>query len=48
MYILNASMYILGVNMYILGAFGYKNVPFERVQPPVTAFVPFFWESWVQ
>jgi len=33
MYILDASMYILGVNMYILGAFGYKSVPFERVQP---------------
>jgi len=43
MYILGTNMYILGVNMYILGAnvplryqyaaFGYKSVPFEKLQP---------------
>jgi len=35
MSILGPNMYILGANMYILGvkAFGYKSVPFEKVQP---------------
>jgi len=43
MYILGANMYISGANMYMLGAnvplryqytaFGYKSVPFEKVQP---------------
>jgi len=41
-------MYILGANMYHLryqyAAFGYKSVPFEKVQPQWQLLYLFFWE----
>jgi len=49
MYILGAKMsiswankYILGANMYQYAAFGYKCVPFEKVQPQWQLLYLFF------
>jgi len=43
MYIIIApKMYTLAPKMYILAPEMDKSLPFEKVQAPVTAFVPFF------
>jgi len=47
MSILGANMYILGANVllrYQNAAFGYKSVPFEKVQPQWQLLYLFFWE----
>jgi len=37
-------MSISGANMYHYAAFGYKSVPFEKVQPQWQLLYLFFWE----